>query len=255
MRRSTPQRRTILAAAAATASLVIASGCGQDEEAEAAQPPTASNEVAAADSAAEATEASDTSPAAEPDEPDEADEATESDEADDSSDASGAPEDADPDGSTGGTPPILELGVNQIGEVTLPADPAEVRDHLTEVWGAPDVDEVRQGCPGQYVDPDLQIMQWGDLTVYGQAEDGDPIQITGWEVGSEPAAGPYELEGDLYPLDPWSEAEDYAAEMGYDIQDYFEGFRVMSDEPFQQWTTGAEAEVIESVGFQVITCH
>lgn len=213
-----------LAATAAAAGVILAGCNGQDDEQE--QPQGGTDQGAAA-TASEAGGAIVTDPTS----------------------AGSAPESTDT-----GAPPILELGPEEIGDITLPADPDEVEAFVTEQWGEPDVNEVRAGCPGEFADPELHIIEWGGFTAYGQAEAGEVIEITGWQV-DELAAGPFDYGDGPYPLDPWSDAQEYAEENGYRESEPNGQLRIDSgDEDEMTWLADDSGEEVAVVAHNIIEC-
>lgn len=141
----------------------------------------------------------------------------------------------------------LELGVDEIEGVALPADPEEVLPALTGVLGEPAGDAEFAACPN---DPDLMVrtVRWEGVEILGPG--GDEGTVTGWSVAAgapEDVVLPHGLRLGM----PWEQARDALPEAeetvapngGAALTDG--GLYVVSDE------TGAE---VLSVNANLLVC-
>ncbi|HLS39615.1 MAG TPA: hypothetical protein VK038_02505 [Ornithinicoccus sp.] len=72
----------------------------------------------------------------------------------------------------------IELGVDNVGDLTLPVDAEEALAALVPLIGEPTTDEEGQGCEP---DSTSRILWWDDFGMFGQGE-GDTVRLSAWEV-------------------------------------------------------------------------
>lgn len=151
------QRRSHAGAAILTAAALLLAGCGSQEA-----PDDATTGVAVPGSTATQSE----------------DEATVTTDESTSEDAGTGPAD-DAASTAPGDAGRVELGVDAVGDLALPADADEALEVLVPLLGEPTQDVETDGCEPSST---MRILWWDDFGLSGQGEDPGSVELTSWEV-------------------------------------------------------------------------